>query len=125
MEISLNHTIVYCHDMIESARFYEKVFGFEFIKVWENFAVVKVNTTLTFDFRNKDTFTAQHYAFKVSEPQFDQILARIQQNNIAFGPGPDSTCENEINHHYQGRGAYFKDPNQHLLEIITTDYILD
>ncbi|WNC70170.1 VOC family protein [Thalassotalea nanhaiensis] len=125
MDIYLNHTIVYCHDMFASAKFYEKIFGFKFIKVWENFAVVTVNKTLSLDFRDKECFTAQHYAFKVSDSQFDQILARIQHNNIAYGPGPENTYENEINHHYGGRGLYFKDPNQHLLEIITADYILD
>ncbi|OUS24346.1 bleomycin resistance protein [Thalassotalea sp. 42_200_T64] len=125
MEITLNHTIVYCHNKIESAAFYENIFGFQFIKVWENFAVVKVNDSFTLDFRDKDKFTAQHYAFKVSEQQFDQILKRIQQQSIAYGPGPDNLSANLINQDYGGRGAYFKDPNQHVLEIVTTDYILD
>ena len=28
----------------------------------------------------------------------------------------------EINHHFGGRGVYFKDPSGHLLEIITRPY---
>lgn len=41
MEITLNHTIVAAKNNVESAKFYEKIFGFEFIKEWGHFAVVK------------------------------------------------------------------------------------
>ena len=125
MDITLNHTIVYSLDHVESAKFYERIFGFEFVKVWGHFAVVKVNQTLTLDFANKGRFSSQHYAFKVSEQQFDQILERIKSEKIVFGSGPDSVDDGEINHRFGGRGAYFKDPNGHLLEIMTTDYVLD
>ena len=56
MEITLNHTIVPSKNNVESAKFYENIFGFEFVKVWGPFAVVKVNSTLTFDFINKERF---------------------------------------------------------------------
>lgn len=125
MEITLNHTIVPSFDNIESAKFYEKIFGFEFLKEWEHFAVVKVNKTLTLDFINEDDFLPLHYAFKVSEQQFDEIMERIKSEDIVFGSGPRSVTDGKINHHYGGRGAYFKDPNGHVLEIITTDYVLD
>jgi len=125
MEITLNHTIVPSHDNIESAKFYEKIFDFEFVKEWGHFAVVKVNQTLTLDFMNEDEFSSLHYAFKVSDQQFDDILGRVKSENIDFGSGPRSHNDGKINHHFNGRGAYFKDPNGHLLEIITTDYVLD
>ena len=125
MEITLNHTIVPAHDNVESAKFYEKIFGFEFVKEWEHFAVVKVNKTLTLDFINEDNFLSLYYAFKVTEQQFDEILERIKSDRIVFGSGPRSVDDGKINNHYGGRGAYFKDPNGHILEIITTDYVLD
>ena len=57
--------------------------------------------------------------------KFDEIVGRVQSNNIAFGGDPSSVDDGEINHNYGGRGVYFKDPNGHVLEIITADYIID
>ncbi|MFK0570833.1 VOC family protein [Endozoicomonas sp.] len=125
MEITLNHTIVPAHDKVASARFYERIFGFQFLQVWKGFAVLKVNSTLTLDFRDATGFSSLHYAFKVTDRQFDEILGRIRAENRAYGSGPASVDNDEINHSYGGRGVYFKDPNGHVLEIITADYILD
>lgn len=125
MEITLNHTIVPSLDNVESAKFYDKIFGFEFVKEWGHFAVVKVNNSLTLDFMNEEGFSSLHYAFKVSEQQFDEIIERLKSENIVFGSGPRSVSDGKINKNYGGRGAYFKDPNGHVLEIITTDYVLD
>ena len=125
MEITLNHTIVASKDNIESARFYERIFGFEFIKEWGHFAVVKVNSTLTLDFDTQENFSKSHYAFKVSDQQFDEIFERVKADNISFGSGPRSSDDGKINNNYGGRGVYFKDPNEHLLEIITTDYVIE
>ena len=121
MEITLNHTIVPSHNNVESAKFYEEIFGFQFVKEWGHFAVVKVNSTLTLDFLNSADFSAIHYAFKVSEQQFDEIFGRIKSGNIKFGSQPNSLDNGEINNLYGGRGVYFKDPNGHVLEIITAD----
>jgi catechol 2,3-dioxygenase-like lactoylglutathione lyase family enzyme len=125
MEITLNHTIVPSHDNVASAKFYENIFGFNFVKEWGHFAVVKVNSTLTLDFQTKEKFSSIHYAFKVSDEQFDLIFNRVQNGNIKYGSEPYSLEDGEINHKYGGRGLYFKDPNGHVLEIITTDYIID
>lgn len=125
MEITLNHTIVPCSNNILSAEFYQKIFGFQFIKEWGGFAVVKVNETLTFDFMKHKEFIPLHYAFKVSEDQFDDILTRIQQENLTYGSGPYSLVDGKINHNDGGRGVYFTDLDGHILEIITQDYVLD
>lgn len=125
MEITLNHTIVPAHDHVGSAKFYARIFGFEYIKEWGHFAVLKVNSTLTLDFRVQHDFSSIHYAFKVSEPQFDEIFARIKLENIKYGSGPGALDDGEINHHNDGRGVYFKDPNGHVLEMITKDYVID
>ncbi|KYJ85977.1 bleomycin resistance protein [Sulfurovum riftiae] len=125
MEITLNHTIINAKDNVASAKFYERIFGFTFIKEWGHFAVLKVNSTLTFDFLTKEKFSKQHYAFKVTEAQFDAIFERIRQENIPYGSDPYDRENGTINHHYGGRGVYFPDPNGHILEIITADYILD
>ncbi len=125
MNITLNHTIVPSHNNVESAKFYERIFGFEFVKEWGNFAVIKVNDTLTLDFMNQDEFSSNHYAFKVNDQQFDEIFGRLKNEEIIIGSGPTTLDNGKINHNDGGRGFYFKDYDGHLLEIITTDYVLN
>ena len=125
MEITLNHTIINAKNNIESAKFYERIFGFKFLKVWEHFAVVKVNSTLTLDFLTKDKFSKQHYAFKVDDKQFDEIFEKIKAKGIVYGSDPYERDNMKINHHYGGRGVYFPDPSGHILEILTADYVID
>lgn len=130
MAITLNHTIVPAKDRLAAAKWYADIFGFEFIKEWGPFAVVKVNETLTLDFMNtKAGFLFHHYAFKVSDQEFDEIFARLQKNNISYTSNPMSaiseTYDSRINHLYGGRGVYFKDTDGHILEILTRDYDLD
>ncbi|QOY55755.1 VOC family protein [Candidatus Sulfurimonas marisnigri] len=125
MEITLNHTIIPAYDNVKSAKFYERIFGFEFLKVWYDFAVVRVNSTLTLDFSTKEHFSKMHYAFKVTDEQFDEIFERIKEDKIVYGSGPYKLDNGETNDNYGGRGVYFKDENGHILEIITKDYIID
>jgi catechol 2,3-dioxygenase-like lactoylglutathione lyase family enzyme len=125
MDITLNHTIVPSHNNVESAKFYERIFGFKFVKEWGHFAVVKVNDTLTLDFMNQNKFLSNHYAFKVSDQQFDEIFGRLKNEKIIIGSGPRTLDDGKINHNHGGRGVYFKDYDDHVLEIITTDYVLD
>ena len=125
MEITLNHTIIPSKNKIKAAMFYEKIFGFEFLKEWDGFAVVKVNSTLTLDFMNQENFTINHYAFKVTDEQFDEIFGRVKAEGLVFGAGHQVTDDGKINNYYGGRGVYFRDLDGHSLEIQTVDYDLD
>jgi len=125
MAITLNHTIINAKDNVLSAQFYERIFGFAFVQEWGHFAVVKINETLTFDLLTKERFSRQHYAFKVSEKEFDDIFARIKEENIPYGSDPYDRKNRKINHHNGGRGVYFPDLDGHILEIITKDYVLN
>ena len=124
MAITLNHTIVPCINQAESAKFYCRIFGFEYIGEFSVFVVIRVNDTLSLDFDNRDKFDSNHYAFKVSEQEFDEIFERLQAENIKYGSGPMESEDMKINHNYGGRGVYFRDPNRHLLEMLTTDYVI-
>ena len=125
MTIELNHTIIPSHDNVAAAKLFARIFACTFVQEWGSFAVVKVNETLTFDFANSENFNSMHYAFKVSEQEFDEIFRRVKDESLSYGSGPSSHEDGEINTNYNGRGVYFKDLDGHLLEIITTDYILD
>lgn len=122
MAITLNHTIVPTHDKVKTARFYSRIFGFEYIGAFASFIVVRVNETLCLDFADKEAFEPHHYAFKVSEDEFDEIFCRLQDKKIKYGSGPYDPDNMKINHNYGGRGVYFRDTNGHLLEILTADY---
>ncbi len=124
MAITLNHTIVPCFDKVASAKFYSRVFGFEYVGVFSHFIVVRVNDTLSLDFDNQERFMPLHYAFKVSEPEFDTLFMRLQAEHIPYGSGPGTPVDMTINHNYGGRGVYFHDPNGHLLEMLTANYVI-
>lgn len=124
MAITLNHTIVPCFDNIESAKFYCRLFGFQYIGEFSRFIVVRVNDTLCLDFDNRDRLESNHYAFKVSEQEFDEIFERLRTETIKYGSGPSESDNMTINHNYGGRGVYFRDPNGHLLELLTVDYVI-
>jgi catechol 2,3-dioxygenase-like lactoylglutathione lyase family enzyme len=66
--------------------------------------------------------TPQHYAFLISEAEFDEIFGRIRERKLPYWADPGRRQLGEINHHDDGRGVYFEDPNGHLLEIITRPY---
>lgn len=125
MEITLNHTIVPSYDKVESAKFYTRIFGFKYIGEFSRFIVVRVNKTFCLDFANSEKFEPHHYAFKVSEQEFDEIFERLNVENIKYGSGPNNSDDMKINHDNDGRGVYFCDVNEHLLEILTTDYKIE
>ena len=78
-----------------------------------------MNDTLVLDFDTHTTFEPDHYAFKVSDSDFEAVFQRIEHEGIAYGSGPRSPDDMAINHRGGGRGLYFKDPNGHLLEVLT------
>ena len=94
MAIHFNHTILSAHDSKASAIFLAEMLN----------------------------LPAQHYAFLISEAEFDEIFGRIRDRKLSYWADPGRKQLGEINHHDGGRGVYFEDPNGHLLEIITRPY---
>jgi len=119
MTIELDHTIVPAHDKEASARFFADIFGLSYDGPASHFAPVRVNDRLTLDFDDWASVEPQHYAFKVSEAEFDAIFGRVRAAGIAYGSGPGHLEDMEINHRSGGRGVYFRDPSGHVLEILT------
>jgi len=119
MPIQLDHTIVPSRDKDRAARFFARIFGLSYDGPASHFAPVRVNDSLTLDFDDDDDFEPHHYAFRVSEAEFDDIFARIENEGIAYGSGPRSADDMRINRRRGGRGVYFHDQDGHLLEILT------
>lgn len=119
MAILLDHTIVPAHDNEASAKFFAHIFGLDYAGTVSHFAPVRLNESLVLDFDTQRTFEPHHYAFKVSEPEFEAIFQRVKDDGIAYGSGPRTPDNMAINYRNGGRGFYFKDPNGHLLEVLT------
>jgi catechol 2,3-dioxygenase-like lactoylglutathione lyase family enzyme len=119
MAIRLDHTIVPARDKAESARFFAEIFGLTVTPGQGHFAQVRINEALTFDFADEPDPRGTHYAFHVSDADFDAIFARVQVRGIPYGSGPFNHTDGRINTRRGGRGFYFQDPNGHLLEVMT------
>jgi len=119
MTITLNHAIVPARDKAAAAKFFAGVFGLKRGRAG-HFAPVRVNKNLTLLFDDEDAeFESHHYAFHVSDREFDAILNRVKKANIAFGSAPWSLEDGRLNDWNGGRGVYFRDPNGHVLELMT------
>jgi catechol 2,3-dioxygenase-like lactoylglutathione lyase family enzyme len=123
MTIKLNHTIVYSRDQRAAARFLADLFGLPTPTRYGPFLGIELGNEVTLDYYEAGGDIApQHYAFLVSEAQFDQIFGRIVERGLAFWADPEQSRRGEINRHDGGRGVYFEDPSGHLMEIITRAY---
>jgi catechol 2,3-dioxygenase-like lactoylglutathione lyase family enzyme len=123
MAIALDHTIVPSHDKEAGARFFAKLFGLAYGGPWGHFAPVQVNDKLSLDWDDRETFEPHHYAFLVTDEEFDTILARVQAEGIPYGSGPTSQDDMRINNRHEGRGFYFRDADRHSWEVITHTYV--
>lgn len=122
MGISLNHTIVVAYDEEKTATFLTEILGLPPHTRVGHFAVVRVGET-SLDFVETDAPIEQrHFAFLVSEAEFDEIFQRIRDRRLPYWADPFRREPNRINTYDDGRGLYFDDPNGHLLEIITRPY---
>ncbi|MFC3575964.1 VOC family protein [Streptomyces yaanensis] len=123
MSVELNHTIVAAHDKKASAQFLADLLGLEVAPQFGPFIPVQVPNGVTLDYMETvDEITPQHYAFLVSEDDFDAIFARVRAAGLAYWADPYHRRPGEINHNDGGRGTYFDDPNGHKLEILTRPY---
>jgi catechol 2,3-dioxygenase-like lactoylglutathione lyase family enzyme len=122
MPIELNHTIIQVADKWTSARFLAGILGLEAGPEWGRFVPIRLANGVTLDFADATSLRSQHYAFLVSEAEFDAGLARLEGGGAAFYAAPDRSGRGAINHLYGGRGVYFDDPSGHLYELITKPY---
>jgi catechol 2,3-dioxygenase-like lactoylglutathione lyase family enzyme len=123
MPIELNHTIVPARDAQASAVFLTDILGLKKPVHFGPFWAVTLDNGATLDFQQSDeAMPIEHYAFLVSEPEFDAIFARIQSRGLEFWADPMHRQPGQINRNDGGRGLYWNDPNGHYLEILTRPY---
>jgi len=122
----LNHTIVWCRDNKISARYLTEILGLEDAKSWGPFMIVAMGNGVSLDYHNiydpDGEILPQHYAFLVTDDDFNGIFARIQAGGQDYWADPGRSIKGKINGNDGGHGVYFQDPDAHLLEIITRPY---
>jgi catechol 2,3-dioxygenase-like lactoylglutathione lyase family enzyme len=120
MAITLNHTIVPARDKAAAAHLFSQLFGLAYEGREGHFAPVKVNDTLTFLFNDESAgFASHHYAFHVSDAEFDAIFRRVRDAGLVYGSAPWTADDGKLNDWGGGRGVYFRTPDGHLLELMT------
>ena len=125
MTIQLNHTIVACTDQKRSAQFVADMFGMAQPTQFSAFYCVDTDNGVSLDFLEVGEgykIQSQHYAFLVSEEEFDEVFARINEQQLEYWADPFRKKPGEINTNDGGRGVYFCDPDGHLLEALTRPY---
>ena len=124
MTVQLNHTLVASRDRFASARFLAEVFDLPEPYGYGPFACVDTANGVSLDFMDvdDDPVHAQHYAFLVTEDEFDAVMGRLRERGLEFFADPHQSRPGEINHGHGGRGVYFENPDGHLLEVITRPY---
>jgi catechol 2,3-dioxygenase-like lactoylglutathione lyase family enzyme len=123
--ITFNHTIVAAKDRRASADYFTELFGLPPAAEFGHFLAVTLNHGVSLDFAQAPDgadIHPQHYAFLVSEPEFDEIYGRIRARGQQHWADPRGARPGEINDNDGGRGVYFQDPSGHYLEIITRPY---
>jgi hypothetical protein len=123
MTITFNHTIVAARDKKQSATFLAELFDLPSPEPYGHFLTLTLANGVSLDYTDiSDEIRPQHYAFLVSEDEFDDIYGRIQLWGLDHWADPRATRPGEINHNDGGRGVYFQDPAGHFLEILTRPY---
>ena len=123
--VELNHHIVHARDPLAAARWLSDMLGVAAPTRFGPFDVVTLDNGVSLDFIGTDDPTylvPQHYAFLVSEDEFDAIFGRIVEAGLTYWADPGRSQAGQINHHDGGRGVYWANPDDHLLEIITRPY---
>ena len=120
MAIELNHTIVPAHDPKASAQFLAGILGLQVGQPVAHFTPVTLANRVTLDYDHSDEVERHHYAFAVSDEEFEAAFGRIRDAGITYYADPGCTRAGEVYHGKSGnRGTYFRDPNGHLMEILT------
>jgi catechol 2,3-dioxygenase-like lactoylglutathione lyase family enzyme len=125
MPIAFNHTIVAAHDKRASAEFVSELFGLPSPQAVGHFLAVALEYGATLDYvevADGQQIAPQHYAFLVSEDDFDAIYGKISSRGLQHWADPAGPRPGEFNTNDGGRGVYFRDPAGHYLEILTRPY---
>lgn len=124
MPVQLNHTIALATDPEASAALLAETLGLGTPRRWGPFHEVQLENGVTIDFLDSggQPILGIHYAFLVTEAEFDEIFGRIKDRGSDYYADPHKEHPREINTNDGGRGVYWEHPDGHWLEILTVPY---
>jgi hypothetical protein len=102
--------------------FYHAILGL----AYEPVALLRVSPTLVLQLLPRPPQISQHMAFSMSREEFDATVRRLKDRDVPFGDdfdtvgnmmGPGRAHGSRKN----GSSIYFRDPDQHMLEIMFYD----
>jgi catechol 2,3-dioxygenase-like lactoylglutathione lyase family enzyme len=101
MPIELDHTIVPSHHKVASAKRLAELLGVPWAQ---------------------EPFPVYHFCFRVTQEDFDVILARIKAAGIPFRSSVRGPVDLRINTDYGGSMIYWNEPDGHQWEMLTVSY---
>lgn len=130
MAVTLNHTIAISRDAKASCEFVSEILGLPTTVIFGMQYRLLAANNVCLDFLSPGQGAApaelkiarQHYAFLVSETEFDAIFQRLRERNVRIWGDPFQKVEGHINRFDGGRGVYFEDPTGHYFEVFTRPY---
>lgn len=124
MSIQLDHMIVPSRDRRAAAELLARLLGVAWAESGVGpFCPVYVNEGLTFDFDQADgDFPVLHYCFRVSETEFDELLARLKASGIEYRSSSHGPVDKQIHTQHGGRIVYWSEPDGHVWEALTVSY---
>lgn len=124
MTIQLDHFIVPCRDQVGAARQLAELLGVAWAPAALGpFSPVFINDGLTLDFQQTgERYPVHHFCFRVSDAEFDAILARLQAADIAYRSNVHGPADRQVNTMLGGRMVYWNVPEGHQWEMLTVSY---
>jgi catechol 2,3-dioxygenase-like lactoylglutathione lyase family enzyme len=124
MTVELDHAIVPSRNRRAAAELLAELLGVPWSESGVGpFCPVYVNSGLTLDFDQAEgPLPVQHYCFRVSDAEFDGILARLKARGIAYRSTPHGAVDLQVNTLHGGRIVYWDVPDGHVWEALTVSY---
>jgi hypothetical protein len=124
MTVQLDHLLVPSRNKVASAKLLAELLGVAWSETGVGpFAPVFVNDGLTLDFDQwSDPFPLIHYCFRVTENEFDAILARIKAAKIPYRSNVHGPVDSRVDRLHGGRIVYWNEPDGHQWEMLTVSY---
>ena len=90
MAVQLNHTIAHATDPLVSATFFTEMLGLDPPTYYAPFQVVELDNGASIDFLAAGDYRieALHYAFLVTDEEFDEIFGRITERGLDYWADP-------------------------------------
>jgi catechol 2,3-dioxygenase-like lactoylglutathione lyase family enzyme len=124
MTVELDHFIVPSHNRVASARQLAHLLDVDWRETtFGIFSPVYLNHGLTLDFvETEESYPVHHYCFRVTDQQFDAILARIKAAGIEYRSQVRGPVDMQVNTDFGGKGVYWNEPDGHQWEMLTVSY---